>query len=61
MAQINVREDAMSVAKQRAAAVAETVAKIRAIETSKGITPDALVAIRRELLTLAAQEHLFPA
>lgn len=51
----------MSVAKQRAAAVAETVAKIRAIENSQGITPDALVAIRRELLTLAAQEHLFPA
>ncbi|MEO8558973.1 MAG: cysteine dioxygenase [Rhodospirillales bacterium] len=51
----------MSVAKQRATAVAETVSKIRAIEREHGITPQALVAIRRELLTLAAQEELFPA
>jgi predicted metal-dependent enzyme (double-stranded beta helix superfamily) len=51
----------MSVAQQRAAAVAETVATIRAIEQGQGITPEALVGIRRQLLTLAAQEQLFPA
>jgi len=51
----------MSVAKQRAAAVADTVAKIRSIEKEQGITPQALVAIRRELLTLAAKQELFPA
>jgi predicted metal-dependent enzyme (double-stranded beta helix superfamily) len=54
-------EEIMSVARQRAAAVAETVARIRAIEQAQGITPEALVSIRRELLSLAAKEELFPA
>jgi predicted metal-dependent enzyme (double-stranded beta helix superfamily) len=51
----------MSVSQQRAAAVAETVARIRTIEKEQGINPQSLVAIRRELLTLAARAELFPA
>ena len=44
----------------RAAAVAGTVERIRAIETTQGVTRDALEAIKTELLGLARQEHLFP-
>jgi predicted metal-dependent enzyme (double-stranded beta helix superfamily) len=50
----------MDVAAARAAAVAATVARIRAIEAKEGVTRPALDAIMAELHTLAAQEHLFP-
>lgn len=45
----------------RAAAVASTVDRIRAIERAQGVTPAALESIRAQLLALAAQAHLFPA
>jgi predicted metal-dependent enzyme (double-stranded beta helix superfamily) len=44
----------------RAAAVASTIDRIRAIESEMGVTRPALEKIREELLALAAQEHLFP-
>jgi predicted metal-dependent enzyme (double-stranded beta helix superfamily) len=44
----------------RTAAVAATIDRIRAIEALEGVTRLALEKIRAELLTLAAQEHLFP-
>lgn len=44
----------------RTAAVAATIGRIREIESSMGVTRPALERIRAELLTLAAQEHLFP-
>jgi predicted metal-dependent enzyme (double-stranded beta helix superfamily) len=44
----------------RTAAVAATIDRIRAIEAQEGVTRPALEKIRAELLTLAAQEHLFP-
>ncbi|HTN11716.1 MAG TPA: cysteine dioxygenase [Acetobacteraceae bacterium] len=44
----------------RAAAVAATVDRIRAIEQAQGVTRPALDAIKAELLALAAQQHLFP-
>jgi predicted metal-dependent enzyme (double-stranded beta helix superfamily) len=44
----------------RAAAVAATIDRIRAIERGQGITRAALEAIKAEMLALAAQEHLFP-
>ena len=44
----------------RAAAVASTIDRIRAIEAEMGVTRPALDRIRTELLALAAQEHLFP-
>jgi predicted metal-dependent enzyme (double-stranded beta helix superfamily) len=44
----------------RAAAVASTVERIRAIETTEGVTRPALEAIKAELLKLAKQDHLFP-
>lgn len=44
----------------RAAAVASTIDRIRAIEASQGVTRPALEAIKAELMALAAQEHLFP-
>jgi predicted metal-dependent enzyme (double-stranded beta helix superfamily) len=50
----------MDVAAARAAAVAATVARIRAIEAKEGVTRPALDAIMAELQQLAAQEHLFP-
>ena len=52
--------NATDVSAARAAAVAATVDRIRAIEASQGVTRPALDAIRAELLALAAQEHLFP-
>jgi predicted metal-dependent enzyme (double-stranded beta helix superfamily) len=52
--------NATDVAAARAALVAATVDRIRAIEAAQGVTRDSLAAIRAELLTLAAQEHLFP-
>jgi predicted metal-dependent enzyme (double-stranded beta helix superfamily) len=50
----------MDVAAARAAAVAATVARIRAIEAKEGVTRPALDAIMAELHKLAAEEHLFP-
>lgn len=50
----------MDVKAARAAAVAATVARIRAIEGRMGVNRPALEAIRAELLALAAQEPLFP-
>ena len=53
--------NATDVAAARAAAVAATVDRIRAIETAEGVTRPALGKIRDELMVLAGQEHLFPA
>jgi predicted metal-dependent enzyme (double-stranded beta helix superfamily) len=44
----------------RAAAVAATIDRIRAIERTEGVTRPALAAIMTEMKALAAQEHLFP-
>jgi predicted metal-dependent enzyme (double-stranded beta helix superfamily) len=44
----------------RAAAVASTIERIRAIETTQGVTRHSLEAIKAEMLALAKQEHLFP-
>jgi predicted metal-dependent enzyme (double-stranded beta helix superfamily) len=43
----------------RAAAIAETVAQVRAIETSQGVNREALSAIRAALLDLGARHDLF--
>lgn len=51
----------MSVAEERTAVVGETVARIRKIEAEKGVTREALGAIKAELLALAARAELFPA
>lgn len=50
----------MDIGAARTAAVAATVARIRAIEAKEGVTRAALDAIMAELQALAAQEHLFP-
>lgn len=42
-------------------AIAATIARIRAIERSQGVTRPALEAIKAEMLALAAREALFPA
>jgi hypothetical protein len=47
-------------AAQRGAAIAATVAKVRGIERTHGITREALLLIKRELLALAARQELFP-
>jgi predicted metal-dependent enzyme (double-stranded beta helix superfamily) len=52
--------NATDVTAARTAAVAATIDRIRAIEAKEGVTRPALEKIRAELLTLAAQEHLFP-
>jgi predicted metal-dependent enzyme (double-stranded beta helix superfamily) len=52
--------NASELAASRDAAVASTVARIRAIERSLGVTRPALERIRAELLALAAREELFP-
>jgi predicted metal-dependent enzyme (double-stranded beta helix superfamily) len=52
--------NATDIAAARAAAVAGTIDRIRAIEAEMGVTRPALEKIRAELLALAAQEHLFP-
>jgi predicted metal-dependent enzyme (double-stranded beta helix superfamily) len=52
--------NATDIAAARAAAVAGTIDRIRAIEAEQGVTRPALEKIREELLKLAAQEHLFP-
>lgn len=48
-----------SVAEQRKAAVSETVARIREIESTKGVSRESLPAIRDALLKLAARRELF--
>ncbi len=45
---------------QRTAAVAATIERIRGIEQEQGVTRDALAAIERAMLDLAAQPGLFP-
>lgn len=50
----------ISAREARAVAVASAVDRIRAIETSQGVTRPSLDAIMAELHTLAAQESLFP-
>jgi len=50
----------MSVLDRRAEAVAETVARVRAIEGEKGVTRDALSDIESVLIELAARGELFP-
>jgi predicted metal-dependent enzyme (double-stranded beta helix superfamily) len=45
----------------RAAAVAATMDRIKGIEREQGVTRASLDAIKAELLSLAAQESLFPA
>lgn len=52
--------NAPDISAARAAAVASTVDRIRAIEREHGVTRPALEKIRDELMKLAAQEHLFP-
>lgn len=47
------------IAKARDAAVASTIDRIRDIEREKRVTPDALEAIRAELIALAARQELF--
>lgn len=43
----------------RAAAIAATIGRVRAIEAEQGVTRSALEAIKAELLALATQEPLF--
>jgi predicted metal-dependent enzyme (double-stranded beta helix superfamily) len=49
-----------SVAAERRAAVAEAVAKARAIEAEKGVTREALEEIRQVMVGLAKRKELFP-
>ena len=49
----------MSVADERATVIEGTVARIRKIETSQGVTRESLEAIKAELLQLAARRELF--
>ena len=51
---------ASDIAAARTAAVAATRERIRSIEASEGVTRPALDAVQAEMLTLAAQEELFP-
>ena len=50
----------MSVAEERARAVAETVEKIREVERDKGVTRASLEEIKGHLMALASREELFP-
>src|SRR5277367_4131889 len=50
----------MSVLDRRAQEVAETVAKVRAIEIAKGVSQDALTEIKAVLIGLAQRGELFP-
>ena len=50
----------LSVAEQRAKAVAETVERIRAVERDQGVTREGLEAIKAQMLALAARAELFP-
>jgi rhodanese-related sulfurtransferase/predicted metal-dependent enzyme (double-stranded beta helix superfamily) len=50
----------MSVSSERAAEVARTVAQARAIVAARGVTPEALEAIKPLLTSLASRSDLFP-
>ncbi|MHA1536606.1 MAG: hypothetical protein ACTSUD_03550 [Alphaproteobacteria bacterium] len=49
-----------TIAEQRAAAVAETIAAIRGIEARKGVTREALEDIKTAMIGLARRTELFP-
>lgn len=49
----------MTVNQQRAAAISETVAKIRAIEKTHGVSRESLALIKQALLALAERQALF--
>lgn len=51
----------MSRTEQRNRAVAETVARVRAIERQDGVTRESLARMKHELLALAERRELFPA
>ena len=50
----------MTVASDRDAAVAETVDRIRRLESELGVTRQGVEAIQKALLELTAREELFP-
>jgi predicted metal-dependent enzyme (double-stranded beta helix superfamily) len=50
----------MSMAAERAKAVAEVVAKVRAIEAEQGVTRESLAEIRAALIALGNRADLFP-
>lgn len=50
----------MTIAESRQAAVAETIAKVRAIEAEQGVNRGALADIRNEMIALASRKELFP-
>lgn len=52
--------EASEIGAARTAAVSATIERIRGIERTQGVTRASLAAIEREMLTLAAQAHLFP-
>jgi predicted metal-dependent enzyme (double-stranded beta helix superfamily) len=52
--------NATDITAARAAQVAATVDRIRAIELNQGVTRESLDAIKAEMLALARQVHLFP-
>ena len=47
-------------AEERQRAIAETVARVREIESEQGVNPTSLEAIKSELTKLAARTELFP-
>jgi predicted metal-dependent enzyme (double-stranded beta helix superfamily) len=53
--------DTPDIKSARAALVAATIDRIRAIERGEGVTRSSLDAIKAEMLALAEYEHLFPA
>src|SRR5579884_723857 len=57
---VGARPGGGAVMDRRAAAVAETVEAIRAIEAERGVTPEALAAIKERLIALACRSELFP-
>ncbi len=46
--------------KNRSSEIAVTVARVREIEKSQGVSPESLEAIKSELMKLAAKTELFP-
>ena len=57
---MTVVESRNAIADQRATAVAETLARVREIESAQGVTRDALDEMREELYKLAKRRELFP-
>ena len=57
---MTVAEASNSIADQRAAAVADMLARVREIERAQGVTREALNDMREELYKLAARKELFP-